>query len=170
MLKENIAVTIADWTQSEADRGKMLPKTTKEILTELSEGRGYVLPDSEGAPIAYCRYLVWSPELIEVGSTVVDPNPGEGKRRKGAGTRVTLETITMAHTKLLSARIIGLTENPDSEAMITKMGGVVKEKSAIDPVVWELCAKPGQECSHLGEFPDCPCTLFDLTHLAYNDK
>jgi len=170
-MKENeIADTIAGWTQAEAAKGKMLPKKGEEIKSELAEGRGTILFDGDGQPVAYCRYLVWKPDLIEVGGTVVDPDPAADKRRKGVGTKVNLETITKAHRDFPKAIIIGLTENGDSQAMVIKMGGRMKTKTEVDPVLWELCAKPGQECFHLQSFPDCPCTPFDLTHLARKEE
>lgn len=161
MDTKELAQTIAAWTQVEAAKGNMLPKTVEEIVTELKEKRGIVLGKK---PRAYCRYLVWNPKLIEVGGTVVDPFC----RRQGDGTRVNLETVSAAHHDHPQATIIGLTENSLSYAMVTKMGGVERTKADIDPIVWELCGKPGQECVHRASFPNCPCTPFLLTHLANN--
>lgn len=163
-IENNTAEIVAVWIAVEAANGKMLPKPTHEIEEEIRSGKAIVLQNEEGNPIAYCRYLLWNENLIEVGGTVVDPN----NRQKGLGTRVNLAVIELAHNLYPQAVIIGLTENDDSKAMIQKMGGVEIPKDSIDPVVWNLCQKLGQECIHYldGEFPNkCPCTPFVLTDL-----
>ena len=172
-VKKTDVEQVVDWTQLEAGKGNMLPKTVEEIIRELQEGRGVIAYNGDEEPVAYCRYLVWHKNLIEVGGTVVNPDPAAKKRRKGAGTRVNLQTIAMAHKTYPEAAIIGLAENAASCAMVSKMGAIEADKDEVDPIVWDLCWKSGQECAHFlaGEFPEfCPCILFILTHLAEGDQ
>ncbi|MBU1130298.1 GNAT family N-acetyltransferase [Patescibacteria group bacterium] len=154
------AEIIASWTQEEAKAGNMLPKNPNEIMGEIKTGSGRVSFDGGNKPVAYCRTLTWPTAGIEVGSLVVDPQ----QRRKGHGTKIVLNAITTAN-QTNNGRVFCLAENGVSRSLFIDLGGRQMKKADLPQEVWNLCSKPGSQCSHLDDFPNCPCVPFDLTNI-----
>ena len=163
MNNHEIATVVSGWTKIEAQKGKMLPKNPEDVVTEIEGGQAVILPDEEGNPIAYCRFLPWSEnEYIEVGSLVVEEN----HRKQGTGSQAILATVDLATELFPEAKIFALTENPQSKALFTKLGGTEMAKSDLPDEVWNLCHETGKECEQWGIFPRCFCVPFSLNHLA----
>lgn len=165
MKNNETAATIARWTKHEAELGNMLPRKPEDILKEIEDGLGHVVFKGQ-VPIAYCRMKLWpKSSAVELGSMVVEPE----HRRNNTAIETTNVMIGKAQQKFPGSRIFVLAENIKSQSLASKIGGASLDKNELDDEVWELCKEPGQECSHFlsGEFPDnCPCVLFDFTHLA----
>ena len=156
-----VSAVVSNWTQIEAKAGNMLPRSAGEIKQEIEAGLG-LISFNEGVPISYCRVLPWQPDLLEVGSLVVDPQ----KRHQGFGLKAMSGLLTMVAEEFPGARIFCLSENEISLKLLKKIGAVEMEKSVLPNVVWELCFKPGAECAHNQQFPNCTCKALDLTNLA----
>ena len=164
--KEQSAI-VAGWTQAEALKGQMLPKSPERVSAEMESGQYVLLSDKEGSPLSYCRFISWGhdKEWVEVGSLVVD----EKHRKAGIGTETVLKTINLAAQMKPEAEIFALTENAVSAALFAKIGGIPISNTELPSEVWDLCKEVGNECKHLGIFPRCFCKPFKLTHLARNN-
>jgi len=170
---EQEAKIITKWINQEAEVGNMLPKTAEDVREEIVAGDGVVFYQNgqdgqveEKQPVAYCRILVWPEAGVEVGSLVVEPE----SRRQGHGSKAMAETVGKAKARYPGKTIFALTENPKSTALVEKIGGKPLSKDQLPQEVWDLCTKPGSECRHSQEFPDCPCVPFDLTNLEDKEE
>lgn len=161
------AAVVSGWTKIEAQKGKMLPKNPEDVVTEIKNGQSVILPDSEGNPVAYCRLLSWKNDnFVEIGSLVVEEN----HRKQGFGTEAILETVDLAKELFPKAKIFALTENPQSMALFTKVGGIKMSKQELPEEVWNLCHETDKTCEQWGIFPRCFCVPFSLTHLSKEVK
>jgi len=166
MNNHEIAAVVSGWTKIEAQKGKMLPKNPEDVVTEIENGQAVILPDKDGNPAAYCRLLGWkNNSFVEVGSLVVEEN----QRKQGFGGKAVLATVNLAKELFPDAKIFALTENPQSEALFTKIGGIKMSKKDLPEEVWNLCHETDMTCEQWGIFPRCFCVPFSLNHLAKND-